>query len=92
MTDLIERLIAASHDERLSTGVLYREAADELERLRAEVAAQEIAILSLRKRAGAAEAKRRDAHVGERIATAMEALVPAVTAIWAGALRKEIRR
>ena len=34
MTDLFEQLIAASHDERLSTGALYREAAHELKRLR----------------------------------------------------------
>lgn len=29
-TPLVERLLAASHDERLSTGALYREAADAL--------------------------------------------------------------
>jgi hypothetical protein len=34
VSDLIEQLIAASRDERLSTGALYREAADELERLK----------------------------------------------------------
>ena len=38
MDDLIERLRAASHDERLSTGMLYREAADEIDRLRRELA------------------------------------------------------
>jgi len=37
MSDLIERLRAASHDERLSTGMLYREAADEIERLQHEL-------------------------------------------------------
>ena len=34
MTDLIERLQAASRDDRLADGMLYREAADEIERLR----------------------------------------------------------
>jgi hypothetical protein len=34
MTDLINRLRAAAHDERLSTGAMYAEAADEIERLR----------------------------------------------------------
>jgi hypothetical protein len=34
VSDLIEQLIAASRDERLSTGALYREAADEMERLK----------------------------------------------------------
>lgn len=33
--DLVERLRAASHDERLSTGALYATAADEIERLSA---------------------------------------------------------
>jgi hypothetical protein len=37
MSDIVEQLVAASHDERLSTGALYREAADEIERLREEV-------------------------------------------------------
>jgi hypothetical protein len=34
MTNLVDRLRAASHDERLSTGKLYADAADEIERLR----------------------------------------------------------
>jgi hypothetical protein len=34
MSDLVTRLQAASHDERLSTGKLYADAADEIERLR----------------------------------------------------------
>lgn len=32
--DIVERLMAASHDDRLSTGALYREAANEIDSLR----------------------------------------------------------
>lgn len=32
--DIVERLMAASHDDRLSTGALYREAANEIGSLR----------------------------------------------------------
>lgn len=35
MSDIVPRLLAASHDERLSTGALYREACKEITRLRA---------------------------------------------------------
>ena len=38
MSDIATRLRAASADERLSTGMLYREAADEIERLTSELA------------------------------------------------------
>ena len=34
--DVVEMCIAASHDERLSDGMLYRKAADEIVRLREE--------------------------------------------------------
>ena len=34
MSDLVKRLQAASRDDRLADGMLYREAADEIERLR----------------------------------------------------------
>ena len=37
MSDLLERLRAASRDDRLSTGTLYSDAADEIERLREEI-------------------------------------------------------
>ena len=37
-SDIVERCRAAGRDERLSTGALYLEAADEIERLRAELA------------------------------------------------------
>jgi len=34
--DIVERCLSAGRDERLSTGALYLEAAEEIERLRAE--------------------------------------------------------
>lgn len=47
---LVDRLIAASHDERLSTGMLYREAAQRIEHLHAQLVALRAERDSLQKR------------------------------------------
>jgi hypothetical protein len=48
MSDLVEMCRAASRDERLSDGMLYRKAADEIERLRSEVAASDALLAAIR--------------------------------------------
>jgi hypothetical protein len=55
--DLVERLKAASHDERLSTGMLYREAAAEIVRLRVNADGMAREVRGLLNRAEKAEAE-----------------------------------
>lgn len=43
--DILQRLRAASRDERLSTGALYTEAADEIERLRTGMNDMEVQLI-----------------------------------------------